>query len=98
MRAMEQNPRAKLFYSHANLGAIKKAFFITESGYIGTASHSIAAGDQVVFLSGVRALLVLRKRDGDMTYRLMGPAFVRGVMYGEVRKEMSPELEEFTIV
>lgn len=74
MRAIEQNPMAKLFHTHDLLGAIEKAFFITENGYIGTASHSIAAGDQIVLLSGLSVPIVLRERDDDRTYRLMGPA------------------------
>jgi hypothetical protein len=98
MRAIEQNPMAKLFHVHAFLGAIKKAFFITENGYIGTASHSIAAGDQIVLLFGLRVPIVLRKGDDGRSYRLMGPAFVNGVMYGEVWKETNPELAQFTIV
>jgi hypothetical protein len=88
MQAIEQDPKALLFNSHAVALARMKAFFITKKGYMGTASHSITVGDQVALVSGVHVPLVFRKWDDNEAFRLMGPAFVHGVVYGEAWQDV----------
>jgi hypothetical protein len=63
--------------------AVGNAFFWTRNGHIGTAPLAISKGDIVALIPGVRAPMILRQID-SISYQVIGPAFVYGMMDGEM--------------
>jgi hypothetical protein len=75
---------AQLQHEFDQSGGKKRRLFRTLSNYLGTGPRSLRAGDEVWILHGGSVPLVLRRqRNGN--YRLIGEAFVYGVMHGEVQ-------------
>ncbi len=71
-------------------GCVGKVVFRTNQGQIGTALSSTRIGDEVWVLAGATIPFVLRpNRDGH--YRLLGQAYVHGIMHGEVGTKSSLE-------
>ena len=66
-------------------GRLDRAFFRTKYT-LGTGQPSVGVGDQVWFLHGALAPVILRPL-ANGNYQFMGEAYVHGVMYGEVGKE-----------
>jgi hypothetical protein len=97
--AIRKDPEASLFNDHVTLGCKCKVFFATRSGYFGVAPASIRQGDEIVLVSGFQAPLVVRRiNDGENTYRLMGPAYVLGLMEGELWPQAGRDLSDLTFV
>jgi hypothetical protein len=63
------------------LNSYHKTLVITKDGYMGTCPRWAEPGDSVVLISGLRTPFVVRKDGQD--YRLIGPAYIAGVMNGE---------------
>jgi len=63
-----------------------RSFFTTENRYMGIGSNAIQNGDVVCVLLGGRVPYILRPQDKH--YRLVGAAYVHGVMDGEVIEEL----------
>jgi len=61
-----------------------RVFFATRSGRIGAASRHVRCGDKVCILFGGRAAYVLRKRPQGRNWQFLHPAYVYGLMSGEV--------------
>lgn len=57
--------------------------FRTNKGYIGLGPASAEEGDLVVVILGCEVPFLLRKEDGG-NYRLIGEAYVHGIMFGEL--------------
>ena len=87
---------------HAERCAKLKSFFLTETGYMGTAPISIVEGDEVFLIAGLHTPVVLRRDDsrGENSYTYVCPAYVQGIMYGEVWRErkMESELEDIVLI
>lgn len=69
-------------------------FYITDKGHMGLGPQSIKTGDTVWVISGCPSPLVLRRSEGmgdspntSKKYRLMGEAYVHGIMHGEAVDE-----------
>jgi hypothetical protein len=64
-----------------------RSIFLTRNGCVGSAPPAMRAGDLVVVLEGGNVPFILRKQnDGDF-YKLVGAAYVNGIMKGQaVRK------------
>ena len=65
-----------------------KRFGIKEGGMMGLFVSGVEVGDEVVLIAGAKVPFVLREMKvglgkNQMCYRLVGPAFVKGIMYGE---------------
>ena len=60
--------------------------FITTSGRLGHAFPNISLGDQICIFSNARVVHIVRPRLAEHTYELVGPAYVHGMMHGEVAK------------
>ncbi|KAH8802983.1 heterokaryon incompatibility protein-domain-containing protein [Xylogone sp. PMI_703] len=58
---------------------------LTSRGYLGLVAQSVGVGDQVWILSGPSTPFILRPLSTGR-YRLMGEAYIRGIMYGEAVK------------
>jgi hypothetical protein len=97
--AIQQDPSAALFHNHVALGTRAKLFFVTENGYYGTASATIECNDYVVLVSGLQVPLIMRPIEGEAGhYKLLVPAFVNGMMSGELWPEADEDLMDLTIV
>jgi hypothetical protein len=70
-------------------------FCTTAKGYLAAVPHTAKVGDCIALLAGGRVLFVLRPI-GDH-YRLVGPYYVHGIMYGEAFPENLDELTWFSI-
>lgn len=55
--------------------AQENIFFWTKGGQMGTAHHSAAVGDLVVFIPGISVPMILRPTQPN-TYQVIGPAYV----------------------
>jgi hypothetical protein len=64
----------------------------TESGYIGLASGKVQIGDQIWLLKGLRTPIVLRAMGKEDGWRVVGDAYMHGIMYGEGFDEEKCEL------
>jgi hypothetical protein len=59
-------------------------FFTTASGFMGKGLLAIQENDLVVLIAGLDIPMIVREvGDVGNYHRLMGPAYVRGMMYGE---------------
>ena len=68
-------------------GRLMRVYFRTGST-LGTGQPSVRAGDEIWFLHGASAPVILRPLVNG-SYRFMGEAYVHGVMYGEAGGEHS---------
>ncbi|KAM5353828.1 hypothetical protein ACJ41O_000478 [Fusarium nematophilum] len=70
---------------HASWG---RRFFVTKKGYMGIAHPGARAGDAVALFSGGRVPFIVRGVSGNSEareyYRIVGEAYVHGVMDGEL--------------
>lgn len=62
---------------------------------IGSVPHMTEVGDRIVILNGSNVPLVLRPVEDH--YKLIGPCYVHGIMYGEAWPEDEETLEWFSI-
>jgi hypothetical protein len=97
--AIYRDPKASLFDHHTLLGSKCKVFFTTQSGFFGIAPASIQQGDYIALVSGLQTPLVVRPVDDNGNeYRLLGPAFVQGLMGGELWPLVENDLSDLTFV
>jgi hypothetical protein len=73
-----------------------KSFFKTEEGWMGTVEGLPSENDVVAIISGLSMPLVLSPVGGS--YRLVGSAYVHGMMQGEFRLESLDVLKLITII
>ncbi|KAK8223084.1 heterokaryon incompatibility protein-domain-containing protein [Phyllosticta capitalensis] len=76
-------------------------FAQTASGYVGLVPDAAVQGDVVAVLAGGGVPYMLREVPGEKegTYRLVGPAYVEGIMGGEAMEgKAEEELRDFVIV
>ncbi len=98
-RIIHSDAQALIFHTQAQRCCRAKHFFITSDGWIGTAPASIETEDMLILVSGVPFPLVVRPSvRSDGAYELLGPAYIQGVMHGELWPEDEESLENFTFV
>jgi hypothetical protein len=84
----------------AELGqyALGRRFFITRNGYFGLGPQAAREGDHVIILPGVDVPFVLRK--SSTTHRVVGEAYVEGIMRGEALEQWrlgTKEIRKFVL-
>jgi hypothetical protein len=90
------------YFSMMNLQSDRRGILL-DNGLVGTGPTAVEIGDAVVIFKGAKFPYVLRrKKEGDLLYwTLVGPAYIHGIMYGELFEKSSvPEglqLEEFLL-
>jgi hypothetical protein len=92
--------RARALHYWLYLSLRRKAFFVTQAGYMGIAPSSVAEGDAVVLFSGLTTPFLMREvREGVGVgmWRLVAPAYVEGMMNGELWAE-GGRLDQFVVV
>lgn len=76
--------------------AVNYALFFLDNGYVGLAYHTCQKGDQLYLLAGSDWPFILRQ-DGD-AFWLVAPAYVHGVMEGQLWPDDESELEQIMLV
>ena len=66
---------------------IFRTFVKTEMGYMGLVSGDVQTGDEIWLLKGSKVPIVLRACSNGKDWRLVGDAYVHGVMHGEAFEE-----------
>jgi len=74
----------------------KRRVFLSTLGYVGLVPCDTQPGDIICILFGVHVPFVLRPFS-ESTYKLVGEAFVYGVMDGEIVEQKAREKLVFTI-
>jgi hypothetical protein len=59
-------------------------FFLTQEGYIGIGPPLMESGDRVCIVFGCPYPVILRKVENASGYRLVGDAYIYGMMQGEM--------------
>lgn len=77
--------RASIFHSIAGPYAWHRMFITTRRGYFALAPKQTLPTDSLVLLSGLKYPFVMRKH--DHSWRIVGPAYVHGMMQGELWDE-----------
>ncbi|KAI1351033.1 heterokaryon incompatibility protein-domain-containing protein [Xylaria sp. FL0043] len=72
------------------------AFFTLDTGYFGSAFNTCREGDDIYLLAGLDLPCVLRRRSNE--FRFVAPAYVHGVMKGQLWPEDENELEDLILV
>jgi hypothetical protein len=67
----------------------QRIMFLTSKGYLGTGPTHMKVGDRVALVRGVPMPLVLRNygEEDRERYKIIGPAFISGLMEGELRDQ-----------
>jgi hypothetical protein len=82
-RSIETQKRYGEYIRHIFRACAHRSFFCTQRGYMGLAPWNAQQGDLVCVLKGGRTPFLLRLMPGVGQYRLVGEAFVFGIMGGE---------------
>ena len=72
-------------FSEHNYPGVWRRIFRTEGGYVGLAPCLADVGDKIAILKGGRVAYALRPV--STRWRLLGDAYVHGIMRGEAFKE-----------
>jgi hypothetical protein len=75
------------------LNTYHKTFLVTRDGYMGTCPRWAEAGDLVVLIAGLKLPFVVRKAGEH--YKLIGPAYIEGIMDSERWDESEARIMTF---
>ena len=93
-------PKARMYLIMSSYEAKDRRVFITSKGYMGLGRRSCKVGDIVCVLNLANIPFVLRrslsKDTGKHNYRLIGEAYLHGIMDGEYTP-LPSEIETFTL-
>lgn len=89
-------PDMRMFHGNACLLSGGRSFFTTASCRMGTCQGEISEGDVVAVVAGLKLPLVLRPIGEH--FRLVGHAYVHGIMHGEAWSSDQTELRTIGIV
>ncbi|KAM3066361.1 hypothetical protein ACMFMF_010323 [Clarireedia jacksonii] len=73
--------------------AVGNVFIWTNEGCLGTGPTTVQEDDVVALIPGIRTPLILRASSLEGRYRVVGPAFVHGVMEGQKWDERDVEVQ-----
>ena len=65
-----------------------RRLFATRGGYLGKGTQALREGDEIWLLKGAEVPFILRKVAGTNRHRLVGHAYVHGIMYGEMAEKL----------
>ncbi|KAK1829418.1 heterokaryon incompatibility protein-domain-containing protein [Podospora conica] len=97
-RRLEQDEAVRTV-QHLIMGRVDgNCLFKTTKGMLGIAPKCIQEEDEVFLIAGLGLPMILRPVAGASTYRLVGPAYIAGVMRGELWPEEDREIVRLDIV
>lgn len=71
------------FRLHTSAWCTGRRFILTSNGYYGLAPEAAEEGDVCCIISGLRVPVILRGINKEQHYRLVGEAFIFGLMEGQ---------------
>ncbi|KAH8744642.1 HET domain-containing protein [Hyaloscypha finlandica] len=71
------------FKSHAMVWYVNRRFIFTDAGYYGLAPQITQEGDVCCIINSLRVPVILRKTEKEHYYKLVGEAFILGLMEGQ---------------
>lgn len=77
---------AGVYYTSFVTHGLRRRFFMTEKGLLGSGPREMQMGDQICILMGSKTPMVLREGAETGCYELVGHAYVHGIMHGEALK------------
>jgi len=86
--------RCVLEFSYGN------KLFWTQTGYLGQGSAEMRKGDIIALIQGLRMPMILRPTPNDShsnLYSVVSPAYISGIMKGELWEEKREQLEDFLL-
>ncbi|KAH7413344.1 heterokaryon incompatibility protein-domain-containing protein [Cadophora sp. MPI-SDFR-AT-0126] len=78
---IDQGDRETYFWDSIQIGRFGRRLMETDLGYVGTAHSQAHVGDSIALLQGASVPIILRPCNGG--YRVVGEAYVHGIMEGE---------------
>ncbi|KAK5079469.1 hypothetical protein LTR70_009424 [Exophiala xenobiotica] len=94
---VENSSEVNKFYFDLNLSCKGRSFFVTRKGYFGLGPLILQPGDECHIFKGARVPFILRRTDGEF-YKLLGEAYVHGIMNGELVPEHGTDLSWSSII
>lgn len=79
--------RADQFWYDLSLSCKGRCLFTTNKGHYGLGPWITKAGDECHLLKGARVPFVLRRADDGLSLKVVGEAYLHGIMHGEFFKE-----------
>lgn len=79
----------------------KRAFFKTKNTHLGTGPLAVETGDVVALLAGLSCPIILRisgEKEEPNTYKVVGIAYIEGLMQGEAWPENEEKISELILV
>ena len=78
---------------------LESSFFITDGEYLGIANQALKTGDSVALFDSLDMPMIVRASpiQGDGSFEVIGPVYVRGIMSGE-RWDSAVPLHQFILV
>lgn len=102
LRKAIEDPGFSMKYNSKDFNFIytnTRQLFQSNTGYIGIISTAAQRGDEIFFLPMSSVPFVFRKMNHCGEYKLVGEAYVHGIMYGELWREgAQPEWSPVTLV
>ncbi|KAK7936004.1 hypothetical protein PG985_001499 [Apiospora marii] len=74
------------------------AFITLDNGLYARAHHTCQEGDEAWLLAGSDVPIILRRQEASDEFRVVAPAYVHGIMRGEMWPEDTATLETITLV
>jgi hypothetical protein len=92
--ALSTDPSLQSYLRAIRVTQFWRRMMVTSRGFVGAAHRQSQTGDSIVLLKGATLPMVLRKCEGG--WRIVGEAYVQGIMNGEFwNKQKEGDFEEF---
>lgn len=91
--AGEENSLADSFWYDMSLGCKGRSFFTTTQGYYGLGPWVMQPEDQCWLIKGAKVPFILRKAEDGSSYRLLGEAYIHGIMEGEFVRDRGDQVD-----
>jgi hypothetical protein len=93
-----RDARIKPFHDAFKANYLDRRLFVTRQGYLGIAPWTLREGDTVMIVPGSYVPFVFREWNEGGTWRLIGEAYVHGIMNGEAVKDEGILFETIHVV
>lgn len=88
--------RARAYLHVMKLVSARRRLFVSQRGYLGLGADTIRRGDVICLLFGGDSPLILRDTRSGY-YKLVGEAYIHGIMHGELLSTAASIAEEFRL-
>ena len=89
--------RVEAYRNMAKVICDSRRLFLTTGSYLGIGLMSAQQGDQIWILPGTNSPFILRPADNGQ-FRLVGEAYVHGIMQGEAAMNVSLKFRDIELI